>query len=1132
MIKSRIVWLLLVVAFIGSLVFVRFNFAKAFSIVNINIAMDRNAALHKAAELKEPYGWGPSKARSSAIFDLDEHLRNFVELEAGGKEAFNRILKGNLLSPYTWRVRFFREGEVNETSVEFTPDGQPYGFLETLSENAVGPTLAVEEARAIAEKAASKDWHVDFAAFQPVETSKDVRPEGRVDHTFVYERRNATVGEGRYRLRLVVSGDRLTELSNFLKIPESFDRRYDHMRSANDTIATGDAVLFYILYLGIGCIGGLFFLLRRRYLLWKTALLMALVVAVLGALSTINCLPISWMEYNTAESAHVFVAGIVAMVLKAFVMSMLTLGLSFMVAESLTRRAFPHMIQLWKTWRPSVVASPDVLGQTLIGFLMIGFLLAYDVAIYLAGNNWLGWWAPSETLVDPNILSTYLPWLTPLANALHAGFWEECLFRAVPLSCAALIGARLGRTRLIMGITLVVQALIFGAAHANYPNQPAYARIVEIAPAFLVFGIIYLRFGLLPVIVAHFGVDMFCMSLPIFFTHTSGIWADRLVVALLIALPLGVVLAGLAIRRSWRPIPDVLLNRAWIPVTPRVANPAAESPQSIPLLWAYTRRYATAALGLGLLGVAGWTYFSDFHTHTDRLAITRIQARTAAKQALTDRGLMPTGSWDTLTTVLADQGQAERYIWQEHGPAVYDQLQKMRNLTLPAWQVRFVRFDPSIAIAERAETFEVLLAATGEVVKVVHRVPEAWRGTEMTEEAARVRAKAFLADTLKLDTSVLKEISTLSEKKPNRTDWNVNFAYTNMPAFTNNEVQVSVSLANGAVVDYARYFHAPEKWTRDEDARAAVYSIVTEVSSLGVQLVFIAGMVVGVVRWSRHRLAPALFFKTLATLFIIGLLAMANNWPTEIADFSTAQPWMSQCFRKIAVNLLPLFLVMPIIALLVATADRAPHVQSQTTTRFMDFVLALGVGLGVAVVLKIAVLWTPEWQPNWPKLGSMNTCLPLVSTPMNSISLAIIRISFMAFVLAMLNRWTVGKACWLRLLVLLPLGIVLAGRDEIRGILPWLGTGTLLGVVLFAVNELIFRQRLYLLPVVYAAVMSVTMLREVIVQGFTGAIATNSLAIVLVLLMGWVFSHWLAVSVPMRAIAVPSSESGGDKPLT
>jgi membrane protease YdiL (CAAX protease family) len=150
------------------------------------------------------------------------------------------------------------------------------------------------------------------------------------------------------------------------------------------------------------------------------------------------------------------------------------------------------------------------------GYLFVPIELALIVAFYFVTNRYFGWWQPSESLSDPNILGSALPALAPIGMALQAGFMEECLFRAVPLSLAALIGARLGHRRLALGFALVLQAVIFGAAHANYPGFPAYSRLVELIGPALIWGLVFLRFGLLPTITLHALFDLVLMSLPVF----------------------------------------------------------------------------------------------------------------------------------------------------------------------------------------------------------------------------------------------------------------------------------------------------------------------------------------------------------------------------------------------------------------------------------------------------------------------------------------------------------------------------------------------------------------------------------------------------------------------------------------
>ena len=185
-------------------------------------------------------------------------------------------------------------------------------------EDEPGPSLDPEAARPIAEESATGTWGVDLGAYELVEESQEERPSGRTDHTFVYERPDVRIGEGLYRLRLVVSGDRFTELTHFVKLPEAFGRRFEEMRSANNGIATGASIAAAILYVIGGCVIGLFMLLRKRWVLWKQPLMWGLFVAFLQALVLLNQWPLLWMQYDTAISASTFSMQILIQALVTF----------------------------------------------------------------------------------------------------------------------------------------------------------------------------------------------------------------------------------------------------------------------------------------------------------------------------------------------------------------------------------------------------------------------------------------------------------------------------------------------------------------------------------------------------------------------------------------------------------------------------------------------------------------------------------------------------------------------------------------------------------------------------------------------------------------------------------------------
>src|SRR5205823_13640997 len=117
------------------------------------------------------------------------------------------------------------------------PDGTAAGFARRVPETYVGDTarkaLDAPAARALAETHAREDWRIDLGAYRLLEQSQQTQISGRVDHSFTYERAEP-LADARNRLLLSVAGDELIGVTPFVHIPESFGRRYEELRSANN----------------------------------------------------------------------------------------------------------------------------------------------------------------------------------------------------------------------------------------------------------------------------------------------------------------------------------------------------------------------------------------------------------------------------------------------------------------------------------------------------------------------------------------------------------------------------------------------------------------------------------------------------------------------------------------------------------------------------------------------------------------------------------------------------------------------------------------------------------------------------------------------------------------------------------
>ena len=300
------------------------------------------------------------------------------------------------------------------------------------------------------------------------------------------------------------------------------------------------------------------------------------------ALGTINSLPLAWMSYDTAIPPQVFVGGIVVAAALAFVAGALFLALLFTTGEGLMRLGFPDQIQLWKLWSPGVANTSPALGRTLAPYLILGLELGFVVTFYLVTARLAGWWSPASSLVEPDLLATYMPWLTAVSTSLFAALSEETIFRAIPIGAAAILGRRYGKAGLWIWGAIILQAVVFGASHANYPQQPSYARVVEIFPTYLGWGVVCAYFGLVPAIIGHYTYDLVLFSLPLFSAETPGIWFDRLMVVVAGTLPMAVVLLA-----RWRSgaegeVPVWSLNRSWTRSTRPIQEPTEGAAVGIP----------------------------------------------------------------------------------------------------------------------------------------------------------------------------------------------------------------------------------------------------------------------------------------------------------------------------------------------------------------------------------------------------------------------------------------------------------------------------------------------------------------------------------------------------------------------
>lgn len=1101
MTRKPIFWIVCSILFIGTILFTYKYFSKAYPIISLDLQMDRQTAVKAAEELVEKNHWGPDQFRQAAIFQVDNEVKNYVELEIGGAEAFGKMIEEELYFPYTWRIRHFKESETNETLIRLTPQGTFYGFREKLPEDEPGTSLSSDEAQKIAENAADEKWGVDLTVFGLVEKSQKVQPGDRTDHTFVYERPDVKLGEARYRLRLVVGGDRLTELTHFVKIPETFLREYQEMRSANNTIATSALIVAAVIYIIGGCVIGLFLLLKQGWVLWRKALFWGLFIAFMTILAQINQWPLAWMNYDTALSSQWFLLQQIVMLLLTFLGEGLLLTITFMAAESLTRKAFPHHIQFWKVWSPEVASSKQVLGRTIGGYLVVGFFLAFDVALYLFATNVLGWWTPSAPLFDPNVLATYFPWLSSIAISLHAGFWEECLFRAIPIAGAVLLGKKFGKTILWVIAAFIVQALIFGSAHANYAQQPAYARLVELIIPSFVFGFLYFYFGLLPAIIMHYAVDVVWISMPLFVSSAPGIWIDRILIIIFTFVPLFIVLWNWIRVKKLQEVKKEHYNKFWKPPKKVISEPVEIKTEEKSVL---SLNKCRLLIIVGIVGLIVWFLTSSFHNYAPYFSIGRGEAEKIAWETLKEKDIELSEPWQLLSSVQEPLGDDDRFIWQNEGEEKYQKLLG-EYLSPPRWQCRFVRFEGEVT--ERAEEYQLYIGKKGEVLRYRHIIPEAHAGANLNKADARIIAYSVLNDTYHLDVSELKEISAEPSKLPDRKDWIFTFKDEKNYSLDQGEARISVEIAGDKVVDSYRYIHVPEEWERQQRSRDNQTQVVQIFMGILIFLIFVAGVISSVVNWSRKKFSVSAFLTFFFLLFILGIISVFNEWPSMMSQFSTAEPLSNQIIMMVAISVVGILFISAGPALVNGFIISWKTSQPQSQSSLAEISAGFGVGFFIVALLSVAsYLFEPSLKPLWADYSALSYYVPILNNALNPITDYILSTTLILLIFNVADRltknWNKRKILFAVLIILT--GFLVSGIST-ESLSFFLLTGLIKGVIYLLAYVIVFRYNLSLIPLVTGSVAIVEILQQGIMNAYPAAIPGTILAIILI---GVVSFYW------------------------
>lgn len=798
--------LLWVVLGISGTIFAYKYFFQAFPEASVDFRVTRPEALKVAQNFVTGLGENVGGYRSAIVFSVDDEAKTYLERELGLKQA-NQMISSQLHIWY-WDVRFFRPQQEEEFFVRVSPAGNVVGYTHKIEEGRPGTTLVRAAAQAEAQNFLASRLGIDASQwdFLPEEVNSVKRPK-RTDWSFTWERHGFRAKDAPYRLTVALQGEHIGGSQEYLRVPEAWQRSFQRLRSANDTLALVFTVP-YIMLLGVA-VWMAFRFTNAGQSSWRGAIVLGLLVAGLLFLQNLNDWPLWSASYNTNASYSGFILAKIGAAVLLSVLTALTVTLVLPAAEPLYRASQPQRLQLSKVFTLRGLRSKEFFSSAVVGLSLAAAHIGYVVAFYIVASRF-GAWAPQEINYQDSV-NTLAPWLAGAAIGLLASTNEEFTFRlfAIPFF-QRLTGSR--------WIAVIVPAFLWSFLHSNYPQEPPYIRGIEIGLFGIVAGLVMLRWGILATLIWHYTVDASLVGLLLVRSNNLYFKVSGVAVGLAATAPLLFAATSYLSRGRFEPDED-LLNQA--APTPEITLAPAREEASTGVL---ARRYeglpsgmlAFLAICLVVGGAVAWRLKPESIGDYLKLSVNARSARARADAIFQQRGFKPGSYLHSTLLVNVTDPVTNEFLRERVG---IGRLNEILGTQVPGalWRVRYFR-------DSQPEEYAVVLKPDGSLHAVRHTLAEEAPGASLSKEEAVARAEKFLREEKKIDLSQWALVESNSEKRPHRIDhtltWQQNAALDpggTASAADHAFVRVELVVLGDEVTNYRTYIKIPDEWRRKQE---------------------------------------------------------------------------------------------------------------------------------------------------------------------------------------------------------------------------------------------------------------------------------------------------------------------------
>ena len=476
----------------------------------VNLSFNKQQAFLEAKNYLQAKGVDVAQYANTIIFGANEEFNRYLQ-HAAGLKAEEAFIAQHDFDLFFWKVRFFKELQKEEYRIYVSPrTGKVISYIHIIEELEPREDFGKDIAKQKAEIFLQKNFGTDLVNYEFHE-EKAERYEKRVEYFFSWEKKGVYIpwkqGQGGAKLLVdvTVAGDEIREFHKHdLDLPDKF------LRYVENQLVLGECLyrFFYVIFLTL-LFCSINIVLKRKNdfiprLVKKWFYYLAGFLAIINIIDILNNLQNIVMNYPTSTSWSSFLGISITSVLFSVSFLVLSFIMPGIAGESLCNERLPrNKYSAFLYYIKSNFFNRGLTSAVLLGYLVWVIMSGLQATIFYFGQKFLGVWREWNTMTY--FSSAYVPLFSMFVISFTASFKEEVIFRIFGISLAK----KYLRNSIL---AVVVTSIIWGMGHAMYAIFPVWFRIIEISLIGFFYGFIFLRFGIIPLIVAHYLFNVFWCS--------------------------------------------------------------------------------------------------------------------------------------------------------------------------------------------------------------------------------------------------------------------------------------------------------------------------------------------------------------------------------------------------------------------------------------------------------------------------------------------------------------------------------------------------------------------------------------------------------------------------------------------